>query len=159
MKKMIIATLLASPLAALAAGENNVGCGIGSAIWHGQKGIAPQVVAATTNGSGSQTFGITSGTLGCTQDGVVQSKWKIAMFVDGNRLQLARDAASGRGETLDALAALLQIDAADKGAFTDLTKQQYSTIFAQTASTEQIAARLQAALSANERLAKYAAAV
>lgn len=160
MKKLIIVALLASPLAAFAAGENNVGCGLGSAIWAGQKGIAPQILAATTNGtSANQTFGITSGTLGCTQDGVVQSKWKIAVFVDGNRLQLARDAASGRGETLDALAALLQIDAADKGAFTDLTKQQYSTIFAQTASTEQIAARLQAALSANERLAKYAAAV
>ncbi len=65
MKKLIIVALLASPLAAFAAGENNVGCGLGSAIWAGQKGIAPQILAATTNGtSANQTFGITSGTLG-----------------------------------------------------------------------------------------------
>lgn len=157
MKKLVIAIALTLPAAAFA---DNVGCGLGSAIWNGQKGIVPQVLAVTTNGTfGNQTFGITSGTLGCTQDGVVQSKWKIALFVEGNRIQLARDAAAGRGETLDALAALLQIDSADKAAFTDLTKRQYSTIFAQTASTEQIASHLQAALSADDRLAKYAAAV
>lgn len=156
MKKLIIATLLTLPAAAFA---NNVGCGLGSSIWNGQKGIVPQVLAATTNGtSGNQTFGITSGTLGCTQDGVVTSSFKLAVFVDGNRLQLARDAAAGRGETLDALAALLQVRAEDKAAFVALTKTQHSTIFAKI-ETEQIAARLQAALRADARLAQYAAAV
>lgn len=160
MKKLLIAAMIVLPVSAFAAGENNVGCGLGSAIWNGQKGVAPQILAATTNGtSGNQTFGITSGTLGCTQDGVVSSKWKIAMFVEGNRTQLARDAAAGRGETLDALAAMLKVNAADKAAFEALAQAQYSTIFAQMADAEQVSARLQAALAADQRLSKYAAAV
>ena len=65
MKKLIIAALLASPLAAFAAGENNVGCGLGSAIWAGQKGIVPQILAATTNGtSGNHGFSVH----GCSSD-------------------------------------------------------------------------------------------
>lgn len=158
MKKLIIAALIALPVTAFA---NNVGsCGLGSKVWAGEKGIAPQVLAVTTNGtSANQTFGITSGTLGCTQDGVVTSNWKTSMFIDGNKTQLARDAASGRGETLDALAALLNIQQDDKAAFAAMTKTQYSVIFAQGASTEAVAAKLQLALAADARLAKYAAAV
>lgn len=118
------------------------------------------MLAATTNGtSGNQTFGITSGTLGCSQDGVISSNWKTALFIDGNKSQLARDAASGQGETLDALAALLKIDAADKAAFVSLTKTRHAEIFASVESAESIATQLKAALQADARLAKYADAV
>lgn len=70
------------PMAAMASGENNVGsCGWGSKVFAGQRGLAPQVLAATTNGtSGNQTFAISSGTSGCTQDGAVTSTWKTAMY-------------------------------------------------------------------------------
>ena len=34
-----------------------------------QKNIAPQVMMATTNGTGMNTFAISSGTSGCTNDG------------------------------------------------------------------------------------------
>ena len=38
---------------------DSTGCGLGSMAWRGQKGIGPQVLAVTTNGSFSnQTFGI-----------------------------------------------------------------------------------------------------
>ena len=109
MKKILLAALVSLPVTAFAAANNVGSCGLGSKVFEGQNGIAPQVLAVTTNGTfGNQTFGITSGTLGCTQDGVVSSNWKTAMFIDGNKSQLARDAASGQGETLDALAALLK---------------------------------------------------
>lgn len=161
MKKLMIAALIALPMTAFAAGENNVGsCGLGSKVWVGQKGIAPQVLAVTTNGtSANQTFGITSGTLGCTQDGVVTSAWKTAMFIDGNKIQLARDTAAGHGETLDALSSLLNIQQNDKASFAALAQSQYSVIFAPGASTEDVAAKLQKVLAADTRLAKYAAAV
>src|SRR3569623_1425632 len=60
--KLIIATLLTlSPLGLVMAAPNNVGCGVGTIIFDGQSGAAPQVLAATTNGIlGNQTFGITS---------------------------------------------------------------------------------------------------
>ncbi|MDD3352227.1 DUF3015 domain-containing protein [Zoogloea sp.] len=160
MKKIILAALVSVPFTAFAAANNVGSCGLGSKVFEGQRGVAPQVLAATTNGTfGNQTFGITSGTLGCTQDGVVSSSWKTAMFIDGNKSQLARDAASGQGETLDALAALLKVDAADKAAFVSLTKARHSEIFASVESAESIATRLKAALQSDARLAKYAEAV
>src|SRR6185437_5312461 len=51
------------------------GCGLGKLAWSDYdhpKSIGPQVMMATTNGTfGSQTFGISSGTAGCTNDGVI----------------------------------------------------------------------------------------
>ena len=160
MKKILLAALVSLPVTAFAAANNVGSCGLGSKVFEGQNGIAPQVLAVTTNGTfGNQTFGITSGTLGCTQDGVVSSNWKTAMFIDGNKAQLARDAASGQGEPLDALAALLKVDAADKAAFVSLAKARHAEIFASVESADSIAARLKAALQSDARLAKYAEAV
>ena len=86
MKKIVIAALATLAAASSMAAQNNVGsCGWGSKVFQGQSGVAPQVLAVTTNGtSGNQTFGITFGTSGCTQDGVVSSTWKTAMYIDGN---------------------------------------------------------------------------
>ena len=160
MKKILLAALVSLPVTAFAAANNVGSCGLGSKVFEGQNGIAPQVLAVTTNGTlGNQTFGITSGTLRCTQDGVVSSNWKTAMFIDGNKAQLARDAASGQGETLDALAALLKVDAADKAAFVSLAKARHAEIFASVESADSIATRLKAALQSDARLAKYAEAV
>ena len=154
MKKLIIAAavLAAAPLAFAQA--NNVGsCGWGSKVFQGQRGVAPQVLAATTNGtSGNQTFGITFGTSGCTQDGVVNSNWKTAMFIDGNRVALARDAAAGSGESLDALVAVMGVAPADRGYFVSTVKSQFATVFA----NEAVADNLRSVLAADARLASYA---
>ena len=110
MKKLLVAVAVAAvPFGAMAAGENNIGsCGWGAKLFDGQSGVAPQVLAVTTNGTfGNQTFGITFGTSGCTQDGAVRSNWKTALFIDGNKEQLARDISVGSGETLDSLALLM----------------------------------------------------
>jgi hypothetical protein len=164
MKKKLMVVALAGlfPLGAMAAGENNVGsCGWGSKLFQGQRGIAPQVLAATTNGtSGNQTFGVTSGTSGCTQDGLVSSNWKTAMFIDGNKEKLARDMSVGSGETLDALASLIGVRAEDKGAFTQLTQSRFADIFAsQNVEAEKVAAALKDVLAADSRLAVYSTSI
>ncbi|HKB84382.1 MAG TPA: DUF3015 family protein, partial [Burkholderiales bacterium] len=69
MKRIFVAIAL-SALPAMAFADNVGTCGWGSKLFDGQKGAAPQVLAVTTNGTfGNQTFGISSGTSGCTQDG------------------------------------------------------------------------------------------
>ncbi len=154
MKKFVAAALMIAAGSAMA--QNNVGCGWGSAVFNGQKGVAPQVLAATTNGtSGNQTFGITFGTSGCTQDGVVSSSWKISMFIDGSRVALARDAAAGQGENLDALASVMGVKADDRAAFAAAIKSNFGTVFA----NDNVAANLKEVLAANERLAGYAALI
>ena len=162
-KKLLCALVIAAmPVAAFAAGENNVGsCGWGSKVFDGQKGIAPQVLAATTNGtSGNQTFGVTSGTSGCTQDGAVKSTWKTAMFIDGNKEKLARDMSIGEGETLASLATVMGVSDAHKAEFYRLTKANFNKIYPSAdASTDQIRIALIQVLSTDKDLSQYSSAV
>lgn len=162
-KKLLAVTLVGLfPITAMAAGENNVGsCGWGSKVFDGQRAIAPQVLAATTNGtSGNQTFGITSGTSGCTQDGVVKSNWKTAMFIDGNKEKLARDMSIGHGETLHSLAQLMGVRDEHKPAFFAAAKENFDRIFAsEHVTTEQIMASLKEVLAESQNLSIYSAAI
>ena len=162
MKKLLVAVAVAAvvPASAMAAGENNIGnCGWGSKLFDGQSGIAPQVLAVTTNGTfGNQTFAITSGTSGCTQDGAVKSNWKTALFIDGNKEMLARDMSVGSGETLDSLAHLMGVESQDRAAFNQVAKENLWKIFAAD-STADIVANFRQVLSANEQLARYTAAL
>ena len=163
MKKILaVAVMAAFPVAAMAAGENNVGaCGWGSKLFEGQSGIAPQVLAATTNGtSGNQTFAVTTGTSGCTQDGAVSSNWRTAMFIDGNKHKLARDMSVGSGEALDSLAHLLGIEAQDRTAFNRLAKDNMARIFpSDEVATQQIVVALREMMAADAQLARYTAAL
>lgn len=163
MKKILAVALVAAfPAAAMAAGENNVGaCGWGSKAFEGQSGIAPQVLAATTNGtSGNQTFAITSGTSGCTQDGAVASNWRTAMFIDGNKEKLARDMSVGSGEALDSLAHLIGLEDLDRAAFNQLAKDNLARIFpSEDVATQQIVASLREVMAGDARLARYTAAL
>jgi hypothetical protein len=149
------------PIAAMAAGENNIGaCGWGSKLFEGQGGIAPQVLAVTTNGtSGNQTFGITSGTSGCTQDGAVSSNWRTALFIDGNKQKLARDMSVGGGEALDSLAHLIGLEAQDQAAFNRAAKDNLARIFpSEDVATQDVVVALREVMAADARLARYTAA-
>lgn len=156
-KEFVIMALAVFPAVSIAANENNIGsCGVGSKLFQGQKGIAPQVLGATTNGVSSNTVGITFGTSGCTQDGMVTSNWKTALFIDGNKERLARDMSVGDGETLDALAKLLGVHDEHKANFFRATKENFGTIFAsESASTDQVLVGLKQVLAANTELSGY----
>jgi Protein of unknown function (DUF3015) len=160
-KLMVVALAGMLPVAAMAAQDNIGSCGWGAKLFDGQRGIAPQVLAVTTNGtSGNQTFGITSGTSGCTQDGVVKSSWKTAMFIDGNKDKLARDMSTGSGESLESLAKLIGVKDQDKTAFFRVTKENFARIFAsENPTTDQVVASLKQVLSADGQLAQYAQAI
>lgn len=163
MKKLltVLSVLVALPTAAMAAQDNVGGCGVGSLIFKGQSGLVPQVLAITTNGSvGNQTFGITTGTLGCSQDGMVKSNMKSAMFIDSNKGKLARDMSIGSGETLASLSSLLGVEAKDQVAFNRLTKDNVARIFtSESVSTEQVIVALREVLASDATLSHYQAAL
>ncbi|MCR4347968.1 MAG: DUF3015 domain-containing protein [Sulfuricaulis sp.] len=160
-KLMAVAVAGLFSTGAMAAGENNIGCGWGSKVFDGQRGIAPQVLGATTNGtSGNQTFAITSGTSGCTQDGVVKSNWKTAMFIDGNKEKLARDMSTGSGESLESLAKLIGVEDQHKAAFFQTTKDNFAHIFStDNSSTDQVLASLKQVLASDSELAQYSQSI
>ncbi len=154
MKKLIAGALLmgASTLAFA-----QPGCGVGAMIWKGQSGIAPHVLAATTNGiAGNQTFGMTTGTLGCQTNESVQS---MAMYMDSNIDKVARDMSRGNGENLDTLAVLLGVDEADRDSFRKILQDNFATIFpsSETTSGEAVDA-IVALLESDQTLSKYVAA-
>jgi hypothetical protein len=158
-KKILVAAALMG-MASVAAADNVGGCGVGSKLFDGQRGIAPQVLAITTNDFLFNTVGITFGTMGCTQDGVVKSNWRLAAYIEGNTSKLARDMSAGQGESLEALASLMQIDAADKPVFFRTTKDNFARIYsADKLSAQDIMANLREVLAADATLARYTASI
>ena len=111
--------------------DNGPGCGLGKLAWSdyaGQKQIAPQVFMATTNGTfGSQTFGISSGTSGCTNDGLIM-KNKHMNLTTGAFESLKQEMAQGQGEHLTALATLLGIPSEDQPVFFSLVQEKYASL-------------------------------
>src|SRR5260221_8974810 len=143
MKKLLAIVSVAAVFPMTAMADNVGSCGWGVKLFDGQSGVAPQVLAVTTNGTfGNQTFGITSGTSGCTQDGTVKSSWKTALFIDGNKEALARDMSIGGGEALDSLALLMGVAAQDRAAFNRSAKSNMCRIFAKDGPPETTAAPL-----------------
>ena len=104
------------------------GCGLGAQIFN-EKNILHQVLAATTNGSfGTQTFGITTGTLGCSNNGKFVSNEHATMFANLNFDNLSQEMAQGGGEHLASLATLLGVSAEQQPAFFALTQEKYTTL-------------------------------
>jgi hypothetical protein len=94
-----------------------------------QKSIAPQVMMATTNGStGSNTFGISSGTSGCTNDGTIMSQYKASVFAAANYDNLSKEMAQGGGEHLASLAELMGIPEEQRPEFFALAQVQYASL-------------------------------
>ena len=115
MKKLYLASLVLGSmmLAGNAGAVDSTGCGLGSMAWRGQKGMGPQILAVTTNGSFSnQTFGITFGTSGCDPHGRITggTQKMVLAFLENNLEQYAMDAARGEGETIDTLAGIMNVD-------------------------------------------------
>ncbi|HWQ70183.1 MAG TPA: DUF3015 domain-containing protein [Patescibacteria group bacterium] len=112
--------------------DTGPGCGLGKLAWSDhqrQKDIAPQVMMATTNGTfGSQTFGISSGTSGCTNDGKIMGDSKTIMFAELNFENLSQEMARGQGEHLASLATLMGIPADQHGAFFAMTQERYTSL-------------------------------
>jgi hypothetical protein len=111
--------------------DTGPGCGLGKLLWADsthQKNIAPQVLMATTNGTGMNTFAISSGTSGCTNDGKIMAEHKATVFTAANFENLSQDMAQGRGEHLASLATLMGVPANHQGEFFTMTQNQYTDL-------------------------------
>ena len=157
-KKLVaVAALALAPMTASA--DNAAGCGVGTMIMEGKSGLVFHVLAATTNGTfGNQTFGMTSGTLGCKVDDAVTASAELRQFASANLDQLSLEMAAGEGEALTALASLYGIEAQDRAAFYTLTKANYGTIISGDAVTAgEVLTSLHGLMARDTRLARYVA--
>jgi len=116
---------VASDRVAKADGYGPAGCGLGAMLIGSKPGIV-QIFAATTNGIfANQTFGITSGTLGCGAPAasVVAAK----SYLETNRQAFAKDVARGQGETIANLSQLA--GCADSSAVAAKLQANFKTVF------------------------------
>lgn len=144
MKKITIAALftLAMATSASAASHGPAGCGLGSMLFQGKSGLVFNVLAATFNGStGNQTFGMSTGTLGC--EDAQSAKVSAISFVEGNKIALSNDISRGQGETLEAYLELVGQKNIDKKKL----QNSFASIFTQEASAEKIHQNILAAIS------------
>lgn len=120
----ILVAALSVPFISNAA-HGPAGCGLGSVIFPEKEGLVWNVLAATFNGtSGNQTFGMSTGTLGC--EDAKTSKVASVSFVEANMAALTNDIARGTGETLEAYLSLSGKTTVDA----TVLKKNYTKIFA-----------------------------
>jgi hypothetical protein len=126
---IVVLLLTVSGTAFAAYPRHNVGCGLGTMLFEGESGIIQQVLAATTNGTGFQTLGISSGTSECDQADKLASNEELNIFVAENMDNLALDAAMGQGEYVDTLAGLMDVPESNRVEFSQILQDNFSYVF------------------------------
>jgi hypothetical protein len=117
-------------------GYGVAGCGLGSIVFGAKPGMI-QVVAATLNGWGGQTFAISTGTSNCD---IPESGQQAAVFIEVNKEIVRKEAARGEGETIKALAGILNCGSEqDLGAE---LKGQYDRYFGKDVDTYETVRRI-----------------
>jgi Protein of unknown function (DUF3015) len=134
MRKVIALGVLASLLPTLAIARGNhpmAGCGLGYLLLSNKDNEkVTQVVGATTNGTfGTQTFGISSGTSGCTEDGAVKVARATEVFADVNLTSLRQEMATGEGEYVNTFASLLGANEATRPQMVRFFQSEYQNLF------------------------------
>ena len=129
MKKILLSVIatIALTTSAFATVNNQTSCGLGSVIIKDNSSAVMLALQATTNGiSGNQTFGITTGTLGCKKTKFVMNE-RAEEFVASNMDILAKEISIGHGESIDTLAELLNVE--DKASFCASLQANYNSIY------------------------------
>ena len=115
MKKYLLAIFLLAIFSNVyAKAHGPAGCGLGAVLFEGKEGMGFNILAGILNAtSGTQTFGMSTGTLGC--EDATTAKVTAVSFVEANRVALANDIARGGGETLQTYLSMIgRTDASTK---------------------------------------------
>jgi hypothetical protein len=145
MRKVIALSLVASllPTVVMAKGNHPMsGCGLGYLLLSNQNNDkVTQILGSTTNGTfGTQTFGISSGTSGCTEDGAVKLARATEVFAEVNLTSLRQEMAAGQGEYVSTFATLLGATDATRPQMVRFFQAEYQNLFpkAETSSDEML---------------------
>ncbi|OQW37291.1 MAG: hypothetical protein A4E19_14105 [Nitrospira sp. SG-bin1] len=139
----------------LAAWGDGPGCGLGKMLFDREpKSIIMQHLGSTSNVP-SQPFAISSGTSGCTNNGMIVKEDRATVFASINFDHLAQEMAQGYGEHLVSLATLLGVSAERQPEFFSLAQDRYLSLMrAGDASPKAMLEALQAAMAGRSILAQ-----
>jgi hypothetical protein len=157
MKRIItgLALLSASSVAMAGAAGGDAGCGWGNALFKGQSGTATHVLAGTTNSLfGNNTFGMTTGTNGCSTSGTLGYGGASAVSAIMN--EFSEDVARGEGDALNTVAVLYGVDPADRDTFAKVMHENFSVIFpSEDVTANEMIASIEEVMKEDPTLAKY----
>ena len=128
-KLLFVVAALIMTSSAFAAKYGSAGCGLGSMIFEGDQTWWKQVLAATTNGTGVQTIGISLGTSNCDSPAPLKIGQAEA-YIEANKVALANDIARGNGETIVGLSKVY--GCANSTEFGRALKSNYTMLFPTT---------------------------
>jgi hypothetical protein len=124
-------------------------------LFDGQSGLGSHIIASITNGStGNATFGMTSGTNGCSSNGKLTygGKSLISAVMD----EFGEDVARGDGEALTAVAVSIGVAESDRALFKSVMHDNFTTLFPSgDVTAEQVSDTIVELMRANDQLAKY----
>jgi hypothetical protein len=157
MKRIIagLALLSASSVAMAGAAGGDAGCGWGNALFKGSNGTASHVIAAITNAFlGNNTFGMTTGTNGCSTSGTLGYGGASAVSAIMN--EFSEDVARGEGDAMNTVAVLYGVEPADRGTFAQVMHENFAVIFpSEDVTAEEMIASIEEVMKADPTLAKY----
>jgi hypothetical protein len=115
----------------------------------------PHFAATTTNGtSGNHTFGMTSGTNGCSVNGKLTYGGK--KMISSIMTEFSADVAMGQGDALNAVAVIMGVEQQDRRVFAEVTHANFKVLFpTENTTAEEVVAALEQVMKADSRLAKY----
>ena len=157
MKKIITGiVLLTASSTAMAVSPGGAGCGWGNMLLEGQSGPM-HFLATTTNGtSGNKTFGMTTGTNGCSIDGALTYGGKS--MVSSIMGEFSEDVARGEGDALDTVAVIYGVEKQDRDTFAKVMHENFSAIFpTENVTADDMMASIETIMKADTTLAKYVA--
>ncbi len=127
-------------------GYGLAGCGLGSIVFGPKPGMI-QIVAATLNDTGVQTFGITTGTSNCD---IPEMGQQAALFIELNQETLKKEVARGSGDTVESLALILKCQ--DHQRFGEKLRENFSSVMAEGTDSYEKTRRILTVIEADSAL-------
>ncbi|NRB38423.1 MAG: DUF3015 domain-containing protein [Pseudomonadales bacterium] len=158
MKRTIIAlAFTAASVSSFAEAPGGANCGWGNMLFQGQSGVLYHTLASFTNGTtGNATFGMTSGTNGCSSAGTLSYGGKGMIDLSALMDEFSEDVARGDGEVISALAISMGVEAQDRAAFKAELHENFDAIFPTADVTaEDVMASIVDVMAQDDALAKY----
>lgn len=156
MKKILAgAVLISASMSSFAVSPGGPDCGWGNMLFKGQSGLPQHVIANITNNAstGNATFGMSSGTNGCSTTGTLTYGGQALVGVFD---EFSEDAARGEGDALTAVAVSYGIEKHDRDAFAALVHDNFASLFPNANVTAaEVHQQIVDLMRADARLSKY----
>jgi len=133
------------------------GCGWGNALFKGQSGMPTHVLAGITNVTfGNQTFGMTTGTNGCSTNGALGygGQSVVSSIMD----EFSEDVARGEGDAMNTVAVVYGVEAKDRDTFAKAMHENFTTLFpSENVTADELMVSIEEVMKSDATLSKYVA--